>query len=94
MVVRRKEVFTMVAAGLLLALSGTAVPALADEAVAPPAAEATGETEALSPEAQGATSTEVAPSAGTGTVEEPSFSVMPSEGPGGGCRHRIQEPSV
>lgn len=45
--------------------------------------------------ATGETTTEVAPDSATGTVEEPAYSPMPSEGPGGGCHGRkVEMPSV
>jgi hypothetical protein len=108
MTVLRKHAFTILAAGLLSISSGTWSVASADEVVVVPEAateapavtspstpEATGDTAAVAPEGTDETATEVAPSSSAGTAEEPSFSDMPSEGPGGGCHgRRVEDPSV
>ena len=106
-----KPFLTIVAAGLLSLPIGLLSAAADEAAVEPGATtevtdsaaattpavpDAAGEAAAVAPEsATDETSSEVAPSSGTGTAEEPPFSVMPSEGPGGGChRHRAEQPSV
>lgn len=98
----RKSLLTLAMAGLTSAMIGALGPASADDTATeapavtePVAPEATGDAAAVVPEATGETASEVAPSSGTGTAEEPPYSVMPSEGPGGGCHgHGVEDPSV
>jgi hypothetical protein len=95
MALLRKHILALAAAGLL-AVSMGAVAASADEAAAPLDVPAAAVAEPAVPEtATGATATEVAPNSGTGTAQEPAYSIMPSEGPGGGCHGRkVEAPSV
>lgn len=92
-----KPVLTLAAATLLAVASGALAAASADETVPAPGATATEPIDpaAAPPAATDETQTEVAPDSATGTVEEPAYSPMPAEGPGGGCRHRaVQVPSA
>ncbi len=89
--------FLALAAVTLLTVAGsTLAPAFAEEtAPAPGAVTAPADPAAVAPDATGETESEVAPDSATGTVEEPAYSPMPAEGPGGGCRHRaVQVPSA
>jgi hypothetical protein len=93
MTMHRKHLLTLAIAGLMSASIGALGAASADETVVVP--EASTEAPAAIAPATPETASEVAPSSGSGTAEEPAFSVMPSEGPGGGCHGRgVEEPAV
>jgi hypothetical protein len=100
MVTLRSHILAVAAAGLLSVSMGI-VGALADDTVVAPGTTtevpSAAAAEPAAPEAAtGATASEVAPNSGTGTAEEPAYSITPSEGPGGGCHHgrMAEEPSV
>ena len=88
--------FLTLAAATLLTVASCGLASADETAPAAGAATATEPAgEAAPPSATDETQTEVAPDSATGTVEEPAYSPMPSEGPGGGCRHRAaQVPSA